>query len=174
MSPFHNTEVRTLANGSRWVETGEETRERQERARKQMEQAWGLSLQPYPYKCPVDWWAERDGELVATVELKTRGHSSTKYPTVFLSVQKWAFLQRFALGLGVPSLFVVEFRDAMLWQDVLSIDATRHTIGGFARPRKVNDREPIILVDIAGMRPLRVTPCTDAGAAGGKAGAARQ
>ena len=82
-----------------------------------------------------------------------RLHAVDRYPTVFLNVRKWMALNLASVGLGVPSVFVVRFTDALCWCSVgLSMGAVR--IDGRRDRRKPSDIEPLIEVPVAEMRRL--------------------
>lgn len=113
----------------------------------------GLSLKPFGRLCPIDYYAERDGRLAAVLEVKSRSHDSTQYPTVFLNVRKWLALTMASLGLGVPAFFVVRFTDRVLFVDIADVDASEGRIGGTAKiVKSKSDREPVIEVPVSGMR----------------------
>src|SRR5262245_190462 len=78
-----------------------------------VERAFGCDVCKYPRFSPIDWYAARDGRLVAVLELKARTHATTTYPTVFLSVRKWLALGLAELGLDVPAFYVVQFTDGV-------------------------------------------------------------
>jgi hypothetical protein len=122
----------------------------------EIERAWGMKLHRYSQFSPIDWWAERRGRVVAFIELKSRPHASTRFPTQFLNVRKWLALSLCQMGSGVESLFLVRFSDCILWIPALAVNpAWRLIIGGCSRIVKAdNDIEPVIEVPIADMNPL--------------------
>lgn len=118
---------------------------------------------------PIDWYAMRDGRIVAYLELKTRTHPASAFPTVYLNLRKWNVLQMNWLYTGVPSYFFVAFaRDGAGGEgaescgppspdvrciDVAAIDARNLEVGGCNRRVKSRtDREPVIHVPIADMK----------------------
>jgi len=123
-----------------------------------LERKWKIKLHRYCLFSPVDWWAERRGNLIGIVELKTRSHAAGKYSTVFLNVRKWLALKLASIGLGVESLFVVKFTDSLLWIKIKDIDASRHIIGGCKKIVKAKtDIEPVIEVPINTMNEIERT-----------------
>lgn len=116
---------------------------------------WRCQVRSFGMLAPVDWYAIRDGRLVGVLELKSRPHPSSRFPTVFLNVRKWLALRLAATGLGVPDLFVVRFEDGIWWTPVSEIDASRIQIAGCTRSVKSrSDVEPVIHVPVAAMRAL--------------------
>ncbi len=130
-----------------------------------LERAWHCTIAPFGPLAPIDFYATRDGRLVGVLELKTRSQASDRFPTVFLSVRKWLALTLAETGLGCPAIFVVRFADAIRWVSVRTVDASAVELGGCALPRNrrrgaitgASDREPVILVPIATMRPLEAS-----------------
>ncbi len=117
--------------------------------------AWNCAIKPFGSLCQVDWYAERHGRMVGLLELKTRPHPSSKYPTVFLNVRKWIALSMASLGLGCPALFVVKLLDGVFWVPLSSIDATHSRIAGcMSIVKSHNDIEPIIEVKVAVLKRL--------------------
>jgi hypothetical protein len=118
--------------------------------------AWKCELHPFAALCPVDWYATRKDRVVGVLELKTRDVSSTDFETVFLSVRKWLVLRMAGLGLGVPAMYVVAFRDRLLCCNVAEVD-TADTMMGGAPQRKhptPSNIEAMIRVKIAEMTPI--------------------
>lgn len=56
---------------------------------------------------------DRDGQVSALVEIKTRRNASTKYPTYMLSAYKWRNALQLANTHRVPFMLVVEFTDGI-------------------------------------------------------------
>ncbi|WP_165253784.1 hypothetical protein, partial [Paludisphaera soli] len=106
---------------------------------------------------PIDWYALRDGRIVAYVELKTRSHGPDAFPTVFLNQRKWLALTMSFVYTAVPSIFAVRFAgDEVRWIEVDRIDARRLEIAGCRQLVKARtDREPVIHVPIAEMHVLK-------------------
>ena len=116
-------------------------------------QAWQCTLRPFGALAAIDWYAVRDERLVGVVELKHRSHASTRFPTVFLNVRKWLALLLAGQGLGVPSIFVVQWTDQLGWVSVPAIDARQVIVGGCAAlVKSVSDIEPVIEVPVASFR----------------------
>ena len=117
--------------------------------------AWGCSIKQFAPLSPLDYYAVRQERIVGYLELKTRSHSTTDYPTVFLSLRKWLGLTLAQVASGVPGLFVARFTDAIRWVPVAEVDARAVRFAGtrvaHARGRGV---EPLIDVPLAIMREL--------------------
>lgn len=125
-----------------------------------VEQTWGAELHRFGPLAPIDYYAIRHGRLVGLLELKTRSHASTKFPTVFLNVRKWLALRMASMGMGVPAVFVARFEDGARWIDVEDVDASTARMGGCLRVVKAaSDVEPVIEVPVAEMRPIVNVRC---------------
>ena len=93
-----------------------------------IEARWDCKVHSFGHWSPIDWWIERNGEVAALAELKSRSHESTKFDSVFLNVRKWIALQMGSVGLKAPSLYVVKFTDTVKWIDVCEVDASKMEI----------------------------------------------
>lgn len=130
----------------------EEDRKNEREVADQLEKVWFCALRSFGCVAPIDWYAFRDRRLLALIELKSRSHPSTKYPTVFLNVRKWLALSLASAGLGVPAIFVVRFTDGIWWVPLRKVNATDVRIGGCSREVKSEtDIEPVIEVRIVDM-----------------------
>lgn len=120
-----------------------------------IERVWHCEVRPFGNLCPVDFYALRDGRMVAVLELKSRTVASTRYDSVFLNVRKWLSLVIAGVGLGCPAIFVVNFTDGLKYIRVDEIDARSIRIGGCAKiVKSMTDIEPVILVPIQQMRSI--------------------
>lgn len=128
-------------------------RRNEDRAARLLEAQWNCELHPFGALSPIDWYATRHGRIVAVAELKTRTHSSDRYPTVFLNVRKWLALSLAEAGLGVPALFAVSFTDGVRYVRNAEVDASQVRIGGCSRVVKSSsDVEPVIEVPLEAMK----------------------
>ena len=77
-----------------------------------LETAWDCTLHHLPHLYHVDFFAQREDNLVAWVEVKQRSCTSTQYETVFMNKgKKFAHLR--ALSVTAPALFVVRWSDGV-------------------------------------------------------------
>lgn len=145
----------THVDGTRIFQT-EEDRNHERAVAALLAKAWRCNIQQFGALSPVDWYAERNGRLVGVLELKSRPHASSRFPTVFLNVRKWLALSLASVGLGCPALFVVQLSDGVWWIPLSHIDATGCRIAGcMSIVKSGNDIEPIIEVPISALKPLR-------------------
>jgi len=113
-----------------------------------LEKKWGCTLHDVGLMHPIDWYAVRDGRVVAWVELKSRSHARSKYPTVFLNFRKWWALLCHQQT-GAPGIWVVRFTDGIYFVRVDDISPNRLRIGGTTtRVKSQTDIEPLIDVPI--------------------------
>lgn len=114
--------------------------------------AWKCNVTSFGILSPIDWFAERDGRVIGLLELKSRTHDTAKHETVFLNVRKWLALSLGAIGMNVPSIYVVRFTDAVRWIEIASVDARNVKMGGCAKFwNSRSNIEPIIHVPVADM-----------------------
>jgi len=109
-----------------------------------LERIWNCNIHKFGKLDPIDWWAERDGEVVAFVELKCRNIRSTKYSTVFVTLRKWLDLLRAHMWTvnGVPSLIVVRWTDCIGYMDVTTLPPGRLSVLRRREHRAEQDTEP--------------------------------
>lgn len=130
-------------------------REAEDHAAAILERAWGLKLHRYEPFDEIDWYAARNGMTVAFIELKTRSHPSTQFPTVFLNYRKYLALFTSWQATGKKCIFVVQFSDGIRAVNVLDINATSLPIRGCRRIVKSPlDIEPVIEVPVCSMVPI--------------------
>lgn len=137
------------------IRTQEKDKDSEREVAALMRKRWDCEVQHTGYLDGWDFVGIKNGRTVFIAELKTRNNSSQKYGTVFLSAHKWLALSYASQALGITGLFVVRFKDAVLYQDIGTIDARHHTLAGRSdRPDAPNDQELIIEVPISGMKEL--------------------
>jgi len=120
-----------------------------------METRWECVVHQTGYLDAWDFVGTKDGRTVFIAELKTRDISSTTYDTVFLSAHKWLALSHAAAAMGIAAIFVVRFKDAIMYRNMKHIDATAHRMAGRDdRTGAPNDKELIIDVPVYEMQRL--------------------
>jgi hypothetical protein len=122
-----------------------------------LREKWRCELHSFGTFAPIDWYAVRDNQMTALIELKSRSHSAQEYPTVFLNVRKWLALTFSSMGLRVPAIFVVKFSDEVRWIDVAKINTENHKMGGtLSKVKSVTDVEPVLEIPVGDMKLLEV------------------
>jgi hypothetical protein len=120
-----------------------------------METAWQCEVHRTGYLDTWDFVGTKEGRTVFIAELKTRDVTSTTYDTVFLSAHKWLALAHASAAMNISAIFIVRFKDAILYQPIKNIDATQHRMAGRNdRTGAPNDKELIIDVPVYEMRQL--------------------
>jgi hypothetical protein len=117
---------------------------------------WNCEIIHFGALATIGWFAQRDGRVVALIELKFRDHDPNRFETVYLAWRKWEGLTRGGMALAALPLFVVKFNDGVRWVNCWSVDPRIHIIGGPKRRTVESEREPLILVPVTDMR--TVTP----------------
>ena len=116
-----------------------------------LESRWRCKLRKFGKLDPIDWWAERDGKVVAFVELKCRKIPSTKYSTVFVTLRKWLDLLRaheWTID-GVPSLIVVRWTDRIGYYEITDLPPGRLSVLRRREHRVEQDTEPAFELPIS-------------------------
>lgn len=128
----------------------------EEEVAKVVEQVFDCKMHRWGMMAAIDWYATRQGRVVSSLELKTRTHATNKYDTVFLNCRKWFAMQLAQLAWGHKAVYVVKFTDGIYWINLNDVDPRRMEMGGCARIVKSStDYEPVILVPVAAMKPLK-------------------
>lgn len=135
-----------------------EDRRREAAVAELLEREWKCQIGHFADLNPVDWYCYRERRITGVLELKCRNHSSTHYPTVFLSFAKYTSLVAAGYGLRCPPGFVVRFTDKIMWIRVMRIDPRNSLMGGRSDRGAEHDYEPIIEVPIEHMSVVCDTP----------------
>lgn len=118
------------------------------------EDKWDCHLHSYGRMSPLDWWAERDHQIVGFLELKSHPYESTRYPEAWLNQRKWLAMS-LAMMSGPPAILIVKWTDCVKWIHLGDIDPTRLKVAGTTRVVKSrNDREPIIHIPMGDLKAL--------------------
>ena len=153
---YYDRDNITYLDGTRIFKKRADTESEKEMARI-IEAKAGVQLTPLGDLSPVDWVANQHGRVVGFMELKTRSHKSTKYPTVFLNVRKWLALLLVEVGTDAPSIFLVRFKDRLMSVRIREVDASKMKMGGCKKIVKSdNDIEPVIEGPISSMKTVEV------------------
>ena len=124
--------------------------------KKFLEQKWGCTLHHLPHLYNVDFYAERNNNLVAWVEVKQRSCTSDKYPTVFLNKGK-KYKHLLALAHVANAFFVVRWADGVTaYINIFDVRKDWLTVGGEANRwgEGAHDFEPVFEVPVGEMRLL--------------------
>lgn len=115
---------------------------------------WKCKFHSYGSLCAIDYWVERNGAIVAHVEIKSRSHPQDQYPTVFLNMRKWLALTLAEVSSGIPSIYVVKFTDAIKHIRVCEVDVKDAIkVGGTKYIVKAKtDIEPVICIPVSHMK----------------------
>ena len=116
-----------------------------------IEQKWDCKLRKFGRFDPIDFWAERSGEVVAFFEIKCRNVPSTKYETVFVTMRKFLDLlraQEWSNG-GAKSFIVLRWTDCAGWLEVTNLVPGDLTVLRRIEHRVEQDVEPAFEVPIA-------------------------
>lgn len=114
----------------------------------ELERVSGWKVHYFGKYNPVDFYAEKDGRVIAVLELKRRNITSRQHETIFLSVRKMLALQLAGIGLNVKPLFVVRFIDGLFVLKVNDFIPTQPVIAGRTDRGYSTDQEPIYRVPI--------------------------
>lgn len=115
---------------------------------------WRCEIHKFGPLTPIDFYALRDGRLVAMIELRCRTTATTDFEHVPLNVRKWLSLMLAHTGLGVEALWVVRFADGVRWVHIQDVDARDVRMFRKGVQRVGSDAEPAVYVPVASMRAL--------------------
>lgn len=124
-----------------------------------IEQEWDCKLRKFGKLDPIDFWAERDGYVVAFFEIKCRNISSTLYETVFVTLRKFLDLlraQEWSDG-QAKAFVVVRWTDRIGWLHVNDIQPGSLTVLRRSDFRAENDVEPAFEVPVSAFKTLTIT-----------------
>ena len=132
--------------------TTEEDIANESKVAKQLEATWNCKLHHLGIYSPVDWWAERHGQPVGWVEIKSREYKENdkQFSTELLNLRKWLSLMLLNATTDIPAIFVSHANDIIRWIPIANISVNGDTMkviqpkGGIIKSR--NDREPCILI----------------------------
>jgi hypothetical protein len=121
-------------------------REREDRVARLVGREWGVELVRLPEMHVLDWYFKGHERLLGFAELKGRQHPRGRFPTVFLSLNKWLALLQAATH-GKPSMFVACFTDcvccrwsASIWAASSSPARATQTRSRASKSRRVDGR----------------------------------
>lgn len=115
--------------------------------------AWHVTLCKMPGPYPIDWYAERQGRVIAWVELKTATYPSDRYGTAVISLRKLEELLGHSAW-GRAGLFVVAFTDGAWYIEAREIDKSHAEVLARRHNRRPEDTEPVVKVPLTDMRCL--------------------
>ena len=116
-----------------------------------LEQKWDCTLRKFGKLDPIDFWAERDGEVVAFFEIKCRNIPSTQYSTVFVTLRKFLDLLRAKeWSQGNSKAFVVlRWTDVVGYIEVSDLPPGKMSVLRRVHQRAENDTEPAFEVPVS-------------------------
>lgn len=98
-----------------------------------------------PALSPIDWYFEREGRIVALVEIKGKNHPHDRWPDVMIDFAKLHALTWAAAAFSVPAYYVVQFSDGVFVVDAATLPGLPTKVCG-RNDRATNDRHPVILI----------------------------
>lgn len=108
-----------------------------------LESRWDCRLHKMPKSYRLDYFATRDRNPVAFIEVKCRTHSFNQFPTLILSLGKYLSAQSISSATGIPSLLVARFPDSLAYVSLMN-DFPISMGGRTATARDERDFEPVI------------------------------
>lgn len=117
---------------------------------------WGCKVARFPRFCPVDYFAHKDGELRALIEVKCRTHRIAEYPTLILDAHKWLTVTQAALGFRVWPVLLVQFADALAFADLSRTPIDHVSMGGRSDRGDTLDSDLVVHLAVASFRRIVV------------------
>lgn len=127
-----------------------EDRAAQEHIAEQVSAAWLCDVKPFPPLSEVDYYLEREGAMVAVLEVK---HHLRRRPLVLISARKWLALWEVSHRCHVPALIAIGYPDGVAVAEVHPRSIERVGQGGRTDRGAVHDVELCVWFRVA---PLRV------------------
>jgi hypothetical protein len=81
--------------------------------------AWNTKLNKLPIKYRVDYAAERNGKIVAWIEVKTRKYNMNDFDSFMLSLDKYNASVQLGSITNLPVTLVVRWKDKIGYADLL-------------------------------------------------------
>lgn len=81
--------------------------------------AWNTKLNKLPIKYRVDYAAERNGKIVAWIEVKTRKYNMNDFDSFMLSLDKYNASVQLGSITNLPVTLVVRWKDKIGYVDLL-------------------------------------------------------
>jgi hypothetical protein len=103
---------------------------RQDRAACHLSLHLGHKVIRFPELCPVDWYMEKYDRLTMIGEFRGRNVAFDYYNEIYLSVEKWRWLDKIGRAFEVPALYVVDFTDQLRYIDIVHVNTTHIEYGG--------------------------------------------
>ena len=118
----------------------------------QLARAWEAEPLKLPkfYKC--DWALSREGAVKVFLEIKCRRNTPSKYPTVIISADKYAYLKQLDAALGIPALLVFKFSDGSVYYvRPAACDPFPVAVGGRHDRNDPEDTEPVVHIPVGSL-----------------------
>lgn len=133
-------------------ETPESLKKEDEVAQK-ISAAWNTKLNKIPIKYRVDYAAERNGKIVAWIEIKCRTNDMNDYETYMLSLDKYNASIELGKVTNLPVTLVVKWNDKIGYADLLHCRGVIK-MGGRVDRGDPQDVEPAVFIPIEDFREL--------------------
>jgi hypothetical protein len=120
--------------------------------------AWRCQIRRYAGVAPViDAYGYREDETLFDLEVKVRSFESTRFADVLIPVRKLHALRMSELESGRPAYYAIRFTDRDVMIPARAIDASRSRIWHATNSAADEARgvEPVVMVAVADMRPIR-------------------
>lgn len=114
---------------------------------------WKAKLSKLPIKYKVDYAAERNGKIVAWIEIKCRTNDMNDYQTYMLSLDKYNASIELGKVTNLPVTLVVKWNDKIGYADLLHCRGVIK-MGGRVDRGDPQDLEPAVFIPIEDFREL--------------------
>ena len=115
---------------------------------------WECRFQKLPIAYSMDYSAERDGCIVAFVEIKRRNVKGSQYPSIMVSMNKHLKAKQYDSLTGIKTFFVIAYNDSLKYID-LTETPNKITTGGRTDRNDHQDVEPVIHYNIDRLTTIR-------------------
>lgn len=118
-----------------------------------IEYLWKANLKKLPIKYKLDYAAERNGKIVAWVEIKCRTNGMNDYQTYMLSLDKYNASIELGNVTNLPVTLVVKWTDKTGYVDLLNCRGVIK-MGGRIDREDPQDVEPVVFIPIQDFREI--------------------
>ena len=115
--------------------------------------AWNTKLNKLPIKYRVDYAAERNGKIVAWIEVKTRKYNMNDFDSFMLSLDKYNASVQLGSITNLPVTLVVRWSDKIGYADLLHCRGVIK-MGGRKDRGDPQDIQPAVYIPIDDFREL--------------------
>ena len=134
----------------------QETLDAEEKIANTISELWKAKLSKLPIRYKLDYAAERNGRIVAWIEIKTRKYKWADFDTFMLSLDKYLAAVELGKVTNLPVTLVVKWVDKVGYVDLLNCTGVVK-MGGRNDRNDTQDVQPVIYIPMNNFRELETS-----------------